>query len=281
MSPSRAALDAPTTPTEANRGAWDRPRTLRWFEGYEGWSDRGEQLATESIADEMAGRRILDLGVGAGRTVPLLRAISLQYVGIDFSAAMVDASQRKHPDARIEVGDARDLSRFADGSFDLVVFSWNGIDAVDHEDRALVLREVARVLGPDGVFLFSTHNERGRGCGEKPWTVKRDDLRHPRRIAGLMFGFPRNMRNHRRFRHMDTTGEGWSMRNAAAHHFGLVIHYTTIEQQLAELRGAGFDKIQVLGNELGDVMHAQADTSGAWWFQIIARRAGASPATGS
>ncbi len=276
MSPSGAALDAPatpTTPTEANRGAWARPRTLRWFEGYEGWSDRGEQLATESIAGEMAGKRILDLGVGAGRTVPFLRAISEDYVGVDFSAEMVDASRRKYPDVRIEVGDARDLSRFTDGSFDLVVFSWNGIDAVDHDDRALVLREVARVLSSEGVFLFSTHNEHGRGCGEKPWTVKRSDLVHPRRIAGLVLGFPVNLRNHRRFRRMDEIGQGWSMRNAAAHHFGLVIHYTTLEQELVELTGAGFDRIEALGNELGDGLRAGDDSTGAWWFQIVARKA--------
>jgi SAM-dependent methyltransferase len=267
------AAAPPATPTEANRGAWARQRTLRWFAASEGWSDAGEQRVTELVAAEMSGKRILDLGVGAGRTVPLLRAISENYVGIDFSAPMVDVCREKHPDARVEVGDARDLSRFDDGSFDLVVFSWNGIDAVDHDDRTLVFDEVWRVLAPDGVFLFSTHNEHGRGCGEKPWTLQRRDLRHPRHVAAVVLGFPLNLRNHRRFRSMGSVGDGWSMRNAAAHHFGLVIHYTTFEQQLAELADAGFDSIEAFGNEHAETVTSGDDTSGVWWFQIVARRA--------
>lgn len=270
--PGSVLTVARTTPTEANRGAWARPRTLRWFTRYEGWSDPGEQHAIEALAGEMAGRRILDIGVGGGRTVPLLRAISRNYIGIDFSQPMVDACGRKHPYARIELGDARDLGRFADGSFDLVVFSWNGIDAVDHEDRARIFAEVRRVLAPGGAFQFSTHNQDGRGWDEKPWTVGPHDLAHPRRIAGLLFGFPRNVRNHRRFRALSTTGDGWSMRNAAAHHFGLVIHYTTLHRQLDELAGAGFDEVEVRDSERGAPMNVDDDTSGAWWFQITARR---------
>jgi SAM-dependent methyltransferase len=204
--------------------------------------------------------------------VPLLRAVSLDYIAIDFSIPMVEACRVKYPDACIEVGDARDLSRFDDESFDLVVFSWNGIDAVDHEDRSLVLNEVRRVLASGGVFQFSTHNARGRGFEEKPWTVKRQDLLHPRRMAEIVFGFPQNMYNHRRFRRLSSAGEGWAMRNAGAHHFGLVIHYTTLERELVELDRAGFVDVEIRDNERGDLLEARGDTSGAWWFQITARR---------
>ena len=65
------------------------------------------------------------------------------------------------------------------------------------------------------------------------------------------------------------------MRNAAAHHFGLVIHYTTLEQEVTELAEAGFTDVEFRGNELGDVLRPHDDTSGAWWFQITARQSGA------
>jgi ubiquinone/menaquinone biosynthesis C-methylase UbiE len=275
MTESGVVAAEATTPTQANQEAWDGEKTLRWFASYEGWSDRGEQIAIEAIAREMAGKRILDIGVGAGRTLPLLRAISNDYVAIDFMSQMVDLCGSKYPDARIELGDARDLSAFEDDSFDLIVFSWNGIDAVSHEDRPLILHEVRRVLAAGGVFLFSTHNEAGRGCGEKPWTVVPRDFLHPRHIAKLIVGFPRNMRNYRRYRPLGSIGDGWSVRNAAAHHFGLVIHYTTLEQEVTELAEAGFTDLEFRDNELGAVLQPHDDTSGAWWFQITARQSGA------
>src|SRR6478735_6042586 len=156
MTESGVVAARATTPTQANQEAWDGEKTLRWFAGYEGWSDRGEQIAIEAVAREMAGRRILDIGAGAGRTLPLLRAISNDYVAIDFMSQMVDVCQSKYPDARVEVGDARDLGGFADDSFDLIVFSWNGIDAVAHDERPVILDEIRRLLAPGGAFLFST-----------------------------------------------------------------------------------------------------------------------------
>ena len=73
------------TPDEVNRQAWSEAGTLRWFARYEGWSDPGERAAVELLAQEFEGLPILDIGVGAGRTTPMLRAISDDYRAIDFS----------------------------------------------------------------------------------------------------------------------------------------------------------------------------------------------------
>ena len=59
----------------------------------------------------------------------------------------------------MRLGDAADLGGFGDGTFDVVVFSYNGIDYLHPvEKRVRCLSEVARVLGRDGVLLLSTHN---------------------------------------------------------------------------------------------------------------------------
>ena len=104
------------------------------------------------------GCSLLDMGVGAGRTTAHL-AGRTDYVAIDWAPEMVRAAREAHPGVRIDVGDATDLA-FADESFDVVLFSFNGIDCVDLVGRRRVYSEALRVLRPGGVFVFSSHNPR-------------------------------------------------------------------------------------------------------------------------
>jgi hypothetical protein len=46
----------------------------------------------------------------------------------------------------------------ADGAFSFILFSFNGIDYVPHQDRLRVFKEVRRVGTAGGFFCFSTHN---------------------------------------------------------------------------------------------------------------------------
>lgn len=104
---------------------------------------------------------ILDLGVGGGRTTPLLSGIGSKYIGIDYSPAMIEECQRKFPSLEFRIADVSDLSPLEDCSIDVVVFSFNGIDYLETDEaRHRCFREVARVLRPDGVFLFSSHHAR-------------------------------------------------------------------------------------------------------------------------
>jgi len=79
----------------------------------------------------IAGTRILDLGVGAGRTTHHFGPLASTYVGIDLSKPMVEACRKAFaslPGVAFHVADARDLRGFADESFDVVLFSFNGLD---------------------------------------------------------------------------------------------------------------------------------------------------------
>src|SRR5208282_1678064 len=59
------------------------------------------------------------------------------------------------------VADAANLSLFPDDSFDVVVFSFNGIDYVLPEQaRRSCFAHVHRVLKAKGIFIFSSHNAR-------------------------------------------------------------------------------------------------------------------------
>ncbi len=106
--------------------------------------------------------RMLDLGVGGGRTTLHFARCVREYVGADYSESMIRECQRRFatcPDPlSFVVCDARSLERFAGGSFDFILFSLNGIDSVNHSDRLTILKEIQRVGKPGGWFCFSSHN---------------------------------------------------------------------------------------------------------------------------
>lgn len=124
-----------------------------------------EQTILKLLHDQWSGMKMLDIGIGGGRTTQYFSGIVQEYVGIDYSQTMIEACQKRfQPSSRplaLEVGDARDLSQFPDHAFDFILFSFNGIDVVSHGDRLRVLQEVSRVGKPGGYFCFSSHNLQG------------------------------------------------------------------------------------------------------------------------
>lgn len=107
------------------------------------------------------GAAILDLGVGGGRTTPYLSRKASHYVGVDYSQEMIHLCRAKFPQLEFRAADVSDLSEFPDGSFDSIVFAFNGLDCLlPAERRRQCLRECERVLRGGGVFIFSSHNPR-------------------------------------------------------------------------------------------------------------------------
>lgn len=261
---------------DINRHTWAQRDTVRIYEKLQGWTDPGERAAIEYITERARGRAILDVGVGAGRTTTLLLPISRNYVGIDYTVEMVRACRRRFPDLRIDRMDARDLSAFDDGRFSLVCFSFNGIDAVDMAGRRRVLREVHRVLQDGGTFLFSAHNHDGPGRGERPklhvpftWNPVRLGWRTWKSIRSLL----RALLNHHRLRSLNETHESWCTMNAGAHDFGIVVMYTSLAEQLRQLRDAGFQCEAIFESSRGESVRPGADTRKAGWLHYVARKA--------
>jgi len=101
------------------------------------------------------GRRILDVGCGLGDDAAALAGLVApggSVVGVDGSQAMIEAARERHGGVEglsFEVADAADLP-FDDASFDGC-----HIDRVLQHiaDPAPVIREMARVLRPEGVLV--------------------------------------------------------------------------------------------------------------------------------
>lgn len=135
---------------------YSKPQSVDYYARIEGIS-ACERSAFDKCLHP--GDAVLDVGVGGGRTTAYLAPKARHYVAVDYCEAMVVAARAKYPQLEFHCADACDLSFLADGSFDVVVFSYNGIDNIPSvAARLACLREVARVLKPRGHFVFSSHN---------------------------------------------------------------------------------------------------------------------------
>jgi SAM-dependent methyltransferase len=101
-------------------------------------------------------RTALDFGCGIGRLTQALAGHFEQVYGVDISPKMIElARQHNRRGARCEYvcNPAGDLSRFADGSIDMV-YSWITLQHMRPGHARRYLHEFLRVLAPGGLLLF-------------------------------------------------------------------------------------------------------------------------------
>jgi SAM-dependent methyltransferase len=123
------------------------------------WCPEGLREADAGLLGELAGRRVLEVGCGSAPCARWLAAQGAQVVGLDLSTGMLRHAVHAACDSGISVplvqADAARLP-FADGSVDLACSAFGAVPFV--ADSAAVMREVARVLRPDGRWVFAvTH----------------------------------------------------------------------------------------------------------------------------
>ncbi len=212
----------------------------------------GEETLMREVGPGLAGARVLDIGVGAGRTTPFLMAYKpARYVGVDYAAAMVDCCVKRFPGMDFRVADARDMKEFADGEFDFVLFSWNGIDSVSHEGRLQVLAEVFRLLRPGGRFVFSSAN--GRKLPAKPWSmeaIKNMDLKlTPRNVLYGAKEFLSACRNYVSRLPAQEFHDDYSIRIDPGHNFRLLRYLITPDKQARQLAATGFINVRAVDKQ--------------------------------
>lgn len=263
---------APTA-DDLNRSVWSDPDSVAHYASAGGWIDASERSILSRLLSELTAPDVLDIGVGGGRTVPLFSGAAGSYVGIDYVPEVVSAAKDRFSGIDLRDGDARDLE-FPDSSFDLVLFSINGIDAIEHDDRAKALKEIRRVLRPTGTFVFSTHNVDGPGPKDRPWHLPPMTLRQPRSSAkSLVSRFTHarhSWKNYRRLHSTGGSGPGWRMETTGAHDFGIVVHYVSRDRLTEELAEAGFNgRLDVFEDRRG-VPIDQASLDKCWYFNVRA-----------
>lgn len=154
----------PEQTVRANRAYWDA-----WAPGYQDehgaflgdtdfvWCPEGLRESDAHLLGDVRGREVLEVGAGAAQCSRwLLTAGAARVVASDLSGAQLLASHEldaRH-DSHVPVvqADAQHLP-FADACFDLACSAFGAVPFV--ADSAAVMREVARVLRPGGLWVFS------------------------------------------------------------------------------------------------------------------------------
>ncbi len=207
------------------------------------------------LAHRLGQMTMLDVGVGGGRTTRHFIGAVSEYVAIDYSPRMVWACRRRFSQRRDSflVGDARAMDLFPAGRFDFVLYSYNGIDYMDHGDRMRALAEIRRVTRSGGVVCLSSHNLRAVPASRWPpftWNplAYLGALKH--RLLLRMLNKPEVLktlaeRSHQIIRDLPRTRT----------------YYVSPVEQLRQLKAAGFSNVRIFGlrqgEEIGDVAQAE------------------------
>nr|WP_246389279.1 class I SAM-dependent methyltransferase [Microvirga mediterraneensis] len=224
------------------------------------------------LEPEIAGKRILDIGVGGGRTTRYLTGLSRDYIGIDYSPRMIQRCRQIYPNVRFKECDARDLSAFPSASFDFVMFSFNGIDYVDHAGRLKILAEIRRVLADDGVFVFSSHNRDTRV--RRSWELSHfvgthpviTPLRFTKRAILYSLGIMNSLKNTRN----EEQNETYALMNDECHEYSLMTYYISVPKQIEQVEEAGFKVTHVYGLD-GQQADYRSSTSLDPWIYYLCR----------
>jgi ubiquinone/menaquinone biosynthesis C-methylase UbiE len=107
---------------------------------------------------------VLEVGCGEGRGIELLMAKTEKYSAIDKIAGIVQKLKLKHPRGNFMNCNIPPLP-YPDNAFDCAV----SFQVIEHiKDDHLFLKEISRVLKPDGLALISTPN-RTMSLSRNPW----------------------------------------------------------------------------------------------------------------
>lgn len=105
-----------------------------------------------------AGDRILDLGAGAGEYSIYFAEKGYEVTAVELVQKNIKVFEKKiQPDMKIDLcqGNALDLSRFKDNSFDIVLVFGPLYHLLENEDQQRCIKEAMRVCKPDGTIFFA------------------------------------------------------------------------------------------------------------------------------
>jgi SAM-dependent methyltransferase len=247
---------------EANFDRYCDLETVAHYVEVEGLSPCEEHVFSRFLEP---GGALLDLGVGGGRTTPVLSRIAGRYVGVDYVASMVEACRRRFPQFDFVNADARHMPVFDDAAFDAVVFSFNGVDTMGSDaDRARCFGEVARILRPKGRFIFSSHNAKALAALPQ-WSASVNGGEVLYRILRAMVASAQLC--------WRTLTQGVFLRGSGyilePTHGGLTNYASTPEVMIPQLEAAGFRVLDVVGNGFPAV---RSKYFSGWYYYACEKR---------
>jgi ubiquinone/menaquinone biosynthesis C-methylase UbiE len=261
----------------ANEKTYNEPYVIRYYAKMSGLTDQ-EQAVLRRISPDVQGKRILDVGIGAGRTIPELKKISDSYVGIDYAQGMVEHCKAKFPDDTIFLCDARAMTCFDDEQFQLVFFSFNGIDNVKHDDRIRIIKEIWRVLAVGGYFVFSSHN---RDCMTQQELSKKKSgikgelvslavlLKNIAKSPSMANPEVKKCINRCKYKWREVQTDQYALLNDPGHDYSTLQYYISASRQVQQLLEAGFKESPWVFDSKGQIVKACRDSP---WLYYCAQK---------
>ncbi len=114
---------------------------------------------------DIKNKNILVIGSGAGRVPVNLLIYGNKVKGLDRSKKLNTIANQNFPNSKFadlvfEEGDATDLSKIPDESYDVVFLPMNTIDYIDnYQMREKAIIEASKKVKKGGILTFSSHNK--------------------------------------------------------------------------------------------------------------------------
>jgi ubiquinone/menaquinone biosynthesis C-methylase UbiE len=227
-----------------------------------------EVMILVKYREAIAGKHVLDIGCGSGRTTAILKNLSNGYVGIDYSLDMIESCRKRFKGVRFLHGDVREMNEFKDEEFDYIIFSFNGLDSINHEDRLKGLREIYRVLKQDCLFVFSSHNRNHRYAISRP---EMEFSTMPCKQAGNFIKYFKSTCNRLRNKNHQVFEDQYAIINDVAHNYAMLTYYIDKINQLKQLENMGFETIEMY-DTLGNTLDINSDDADSAWIYYVARK---------
>lgn len=247
-----------------NQKAYGKDKVLGYYDKLDELFPAEKRLF-EMLNPKIRNAKILDIGIGGGRTTRYLLSVSSDYTGVDYLPQFIERVKGKFKSGNFLCADARNLSEFDDETFDFVLFSYNGIDAVSHQDRLKILMEVHRVLKENGTFMFSSHNRDYRYFQKPYWLVNpRLNPTFIKNLISYFFFLPK----HLQMKKYEIFSDEYAVVNDCDHRYSLLIYYINIANQVQQLEEIGFAKIEAY-NAPGESVTSDTDSH---WIYYLAEK---------
>jgi SAM-dependent methyltransferase len=160
----------------------DVPEENYWFQRH--------LVVYEWIAEQVAGRRVVDLACGEGYGSAVLGRRAASVVGVDANPEAFEHARAKYTTADGRVTFERNMIELWDGDVDCVVF----LQTIEHvQDADAVLSRVRELIGPEGIAFISTPNvltlaPKGAERSGNPWHVHEYRAEEYRELCARHFG---------------------------------------------------------------------------------------------
>jgi SAM-dependent methyltransferase len=128
------------------------------------------------------------------------------------------------------------------------VAEFNVLGVLDDAQRTHALQEIHRVLGDDGLLIFSAHNLAFLPNVPKPAALVTRS-RNPARVAWNLGRLPLRTRNHRRIVRLERREPDYALVNDQAHDYQLLHYYIGRDAQARQLAETGFELLLCLDGD--------------------------------